>query len=119
MSVTVYGMAGCDTVKKGTDWLEAEGIAYQRIDFPKVDDLEGHLRGWIDAAGLDKVLNARAIVFKKLDADTQARLKTDPAAAAAAMVENPYLTKRPLLVAGADVVPGFKAETWAAAVQKL
>lgn len=117
MSATVFGMPGCDTVKKGTDWLEAQGKAYERIDFSKVDGLEDRLQAWIEKAGLTNVLNTRAIVFKKLEAREQARLKSDAGAAAAAMVENPYLIKRPLLVTDSAVVPGFKPETCEAALK--
>ncbi|NSX57023.1 Spx/MgsR family RNA polymerase-binding regulatory protein [Parasulfitobacter algicola] len=117
MSVTVYGMPSCDTVKKGTDWLEAQGEPYERIDFPKVDGLEDRLKTWIDKAGLTNVLNTRAIVFKKLPAEEQARLKEDADAAAAAMAKNPYLIKRPLLVADTAVVLGFRADTWEAALK--
>ncbi len=117
MSATVFGMPGCDTVKKGTDWLEAQGETFERIDFPKVDGLENRLKAWIEKAGLTSVLNTRAIVFKKLEAVEQARLKEDAAAAATAVAENPYLIKRPLLVTDTTVVPGFNAVTWEAALK--
>ena len=35
MSVTLYGIPNCDTVKKARSWLDANGIAYTFHDYKK------------------------------------------------------------------------------------
>ena len=35
MSLILYGIPNCDTVKKARTWLEAQGIAYAFHDYKK------------------------------------------------------------------------------------
>ncbi|WP_424927484.1 ArsC/Spx/MgsR family protein [Amaricoccus tamworthensis] len=116
MAIRMYGMSGCTTVKRGADWLEEQGVEFERINFNKAENLASDLDAWIDAAGLTTVMNLKAANFKKLDEATQERLKSDRAAAIEAMVENPRIIKRPLLDANGTVIPGFDRDAWAKAI---
>jgi Spx/MgsR family transcriptional regulator len=114
MAVEVYGIPNCDTVKKARVWLDAQGIAYVFHDYKKEGADAGKLAAWIDAAGLDKVLNRAGTTFRKLpDAD---KADLDTAKAVALMVANPSTIKRPVVEHPGGVLVGFKEPEWAAAL---
>jgi Spx/MgsR family transcriptional regulator len=114
MAVEVYGIPNCDTVKKARTWLDAQGIAYVFHDYKKEGADAGKLAAWIDAAGLDKVLNRAGTTFRKLpDAD---KAELDTAKAVALMVANPSTIKRPVVEHPGGVLVGFKEPEWAQAL---
>ncbi|WP_316014537.1 ArsC/Spx/MgsR family protein [Roseobacter sp. HKCCA0434] len=116
MSVHVYGLPGCTTVRKARKWLDAEGIAHDFTAFEAADDLAADLDRWIERAGLDTVLNTRATTFKALPEADRETLPQDRAAAIAAMQADPRLIKRPVLEAGDTVLTGFREADWRAAL---
>ena len=116
MSVSVYGIPSCTTVRKSLKWLEAEGVTHQYTPFAKVEDLSAALHTWIAAAGHGKVMNARAATFRALPDTDQQRMLSDVDFAVDQMVADPRLIKRPVLVAGNSVVTGFNDAEWRAAI---
>ena len=112
MSVSVHGIPTCSTVRKSLKWLEAEGIAHDFTAYADNPDLAAALRGWIAAAGQDRVMNARAATFRALPADVQEKMLADVDFAIAQMVADPRLIKRPLLDADGTVVTGFREADW-------
>lgn len=113
MTITLYGIRNCDTVKKARAWLDAAGVAYAFHDYKTagVDDVK--LNGWVDRLGWEVLLNRAGTTFRTLpDADKQ---DLDAGRAVALMLANPSAIKRPVLEAGDTLLVGFKAETYAAA----
>ena len=114
MTVTVYGIPNCDTVKKARTWLDAHGIAYTFHDYKKAGADASKLAQWCAAAGWEKVLNRAGTTFKKLpDAD---KADLDAAKAAALMAANPSCIKRPIVEHSGALLVGFKPDEWAAAL---
>ena len=114
MSVTLYGIPNCDTVKKARDWLSARGLAYAFHDYKKAGADPAKLAQWAGAAGWEKVLNRAGTTFRKLpEAD---KLGLDAAKAVALMAANPSCIKRPVLEHPGGVLVGFKPDEWAAAL---
>ncbi len=114
MSVTLYGIPNCDTVKKARTWLDAQGIAYTFHDYKKAGADAAQIARWCVAAGWEKVLNRAGTTFRKLpDADKQ---DLDAAKAAALMAANPSCIKRPIAEHPGGLLVGFKADEWAAAL---
>ena len=114
MSVTLYGIPNCDTVKKARDWLSARGIAYAFHDYKKAGADPAKLAIWIEAAGWEKVLNRAGTTFSKLpEAD---KLGLDADKAVALMAANPSCIKRPVLEHPGGLLVGFKPDEWAAAL---
>lgn len=112
MSITLYGIPNCDTVKKARAWLDARGIAYAFHDYKKAGADPGKLAAWCDAAGWEKVLNRAGTTFKKLsDAD---KTDLDPTKAAALMAANPSCIKRPIVEHPGGLLVGFKSDEWEA-----
>lgn len=106
MSVSIYGIKNCDTMKKALRWLDAQGVSYEFHEYKKEGADEGVLRRAIDAHGWDVVINRRGTTWRKLSDDLKNNMDADRAIAAA--LENPSLIKRPLLVKGNQTHLGFK-----------
>lgn len=114
MTITLYGIPNCDTVKKARNWLEAQGLAYAFHDYKKAGADAGKLAEWCAAAGWDKVLNRAGTTFRKLpDAD---KADLDQTKAIAVMLANPSCIKRPILEHPGGLLVGFKEADWAAAL---
>ncbi|SDE20667.1 ArsC family reductase [Kordiimonas lacus] len=103
--LTIYGIKNCDTVKKARKWLEAEGVDHRFHDF-RADGLDDALMArFVDALGWEALLNTRGTTWRKLpDVD---RTGVDAQKAAALMVANEALVKRPVWEKGGDFRLGF------------
>lgn len=113
MSLILYGIPNCDTVKKARTFLEAHGLAYTFHDYKKAGADAAKLAGWCEAAGWEKVLNRAGTTFKKLpEAD---KTDLDAAKAVAVMAANPSCIKRPIVEYAGGILVGFKEADWAAA----
>lgn len=111
-TVTLYGITTCDTVRKARAWLDATGVPYRFHDFRK-DGLDAaKLQGWLDALGWEAVLNRAGTSFRALP-ETQ-RTGLDRDRAAALILANPTLVKRPVLEMDGRVTVGFKPDSYAA-----
>ena len=111
MTITIYGIKNCSTMKKAFDWLDARGVAYDFHDYKKAGVTKAHLAQWCDAAGWQTVLNRAGTTFKRVaDADKQA-LTQDRAIAL--MLAQPSMIKRPVLEADGKLEIGFKPERYA------
>ena len=114
MTLTMFGIPNCDTVKKARVWLEGRGIAYTFHDYKKAGADGAQVAHWVELVGLDKVLNRAGTTFRKLpEADKQA---IDPAKAVALMVAQPSLIKRPIVECPGGLLVGFKEAEWVAAL---
>jgi arsenate reductase (glutaredoxin) len=112
MTVTIYGIKNCDTMKKAFTWLDVRGVTYDFHDYKKAGVTKTELTHWCGAAGWQTVLNRAGTTFRKLgDADKEA-LTQDKAIAL--MVEQPSMIKRPILEADGQLEIGFKPERYAA-----
>ncbi len=114
MSITLYGIKACDTMKKARTWLDEHGVSYAFHDY-KVSAIDAaSLQKWCDEHGWDKVLNRAGTTFRKLDeADKQ---DLDQARAIALMLAQPSMIKRPVLDLGERTLLGFKPELYAQAL---
>jgi arsenate reductase len=110
MSITLYGIKACDTMKKARIWLDEHGIVYHFHDYKSVGIDHANLQKWCDEHGWDKVLNRSGTTFRKLDEAQKNDL--DQAAAIALMLAQPSMIKRPVLDLGARSLLGFKPEIY-------
>ena len=51
MTIDLYGIPNCDTVKKARAWLDARGLAYAFHDYKKEGADPGRLADWADEVG--------------------------------------------------------------------
>ncbi len=108
--IKVYGIKNCDTMKKAFAWLEANGVAYEFIDYKKAGVAESHLPDWNRRAGWEKLLNTRGLMWKKLS--DEERSAVDEAKALKLMAQYPSLIKRPVLDAGEQLLVGFTPDNY-------
>jgi arsenate reductase (glutaredoxin) len=113
MSITLYGIPNCDTVKKARIWLDAHHLAYAFHDYKKAGADAGKLVSWCDAKGWEIVLNRAGTTFKKLPDGDKAHL--DQAKAIALMLGQPSMIKRPVVEHPGGLLVGFKLPEWEAA----
>ena len=113
MTVTLYGIPNCDTVKKARDWLTAQGIDYTFHDYKKLGVEVAKLSNWCAALGWEKVLNRAGTTFKKLPEADRADL--NEARAVFLMVAQPSMIKRPIVEYPGGLLCGFKPAEWEAA----
>ena len=66
MSVTIYGIKNCDTMKKARAWLDAHGVAYHFHDYKQDGIDKARLAGWCGKVGWDVLLNRAGTTFRKL-----------------------------------------------------
>lgn len=114
MSITIYGIKNCDTMKKARNWLDGKNVAYRFHDY-KAEGIDcGKLEHWIDAVGWETVLNRAGTTFRKLDEAAKAGLYRDKAIAL--MLEQPSMIKRPVLEIDGKIIVGFKPEVYEAQI---
>ena len=105
--ITMYGIKQCDTCRKALKWLEAQGIEHQFHDF-RVDGLDSQLlKGWMNSAFSDQLVNRRSTTWRQLS-DQQREMQGDEQRQL--LLDNPTLIKRPVFVRDDIVAIGFKPE---------
>lgn len=114
VTVILFGIPNCDTVKKARGWLEARAIAYTFHDYKKQGADPAKLAAWVAVAGWEKVLNRAGTTFRKLDQADREGL--DAARAVVVMAANPSCIKRPVVEYPGGLLVGFKEPEWAAAL---
>lgn len=111
MSINLYGIPNCDTVKKARSWLDARGLVYAFHDYKKQGADPAQLARWVEIAGWETVLNRAGTTFRKLpDAD---KTGLDAVKAVALMAAHPSCIKRPVVEYSGGLLVGFKEADWA------
>jgi len=106
----LYGIKNCDTMKKATEWLESQGIAFEFIDYKKNGVVERQLADWNQRAGWERLLNKRGLMWKRLS--EAERSDIDETKALALMIDYPTLIKRPVLDTGKSLIVGFDPQEY-------
>ena len=114
MTVTVYGIPNCDTMKKVRAWLDTHGIAYAFHDYKRAGVDAARLARWVALVGWEPLLNRAGTTFRKLpDADKQG---IDADKAQALMLAQPSMIKRPVVEYPGGLLVGFAPERFAGAL---
>jgi arsenate reductase len=107
MSVTIYGIKNCDTMKKARAWLDTAGHAYAFHDYKTAAIDRARLEGWAEQVGWETLLNRSGTTFRKLPDADKAGLTEERAIAL--MMAQPSMIKRPVLeLPGGKLLVGFK-----------
>lgn len=110
--IHLYGIPNCDTVKKARKWLDMKGIEYAFHDYKKEGADPAKLAKWIEAHGVDIVLNRRGTTFRKLSDAEKADI--DAAKAVILLEQYPSMIKRPVVEHAGGILVGFKESDWEA-----
>jgi Spx/MgsR family transcriptional regulator len=110
MSVTLYGIKNCDTVKKARKWLDTHSVPYTFHDF-RVDGINKALvNNFLKQVDVEMLINKRGTTWRKLsDEEKEIKTKTQ---VVELMVENPTIIKRPVLEVKKKVTVGFSDESY-------
>lgn len=114
MSVTVYGISNCDTVKKARKWLEQNGVAYTFHDYKKSGVPGEKIGDWVILEGWETILNRSGTTFRKLDEVLRTDIDSDKAVML--MKAHPSMIKRPIVEHDDGILVGFHGPTWADAL---
>jgi arsenate reductase len=115
VSLTLYGIKNCDTMKKARAWLDARGVAYAFHDYKAEGIDRARLEAWSQKIGWETLLNRAGTTFRKLpDAD---KAGIDEGRALALMLHQPSMINRPVLDLGGRILVGFKPEMYEAVLQ--
>lgn len=96
MSITLYGIPNCDTVKKARAAIEARGLPHTFHDFKKQGVPPERLDAWMQALGWEALLNRKGTTWRRLDDAAKAAV-ADAAAARALMLAQPSVIRRPVV----------------------
>lgn len=110
MTVTIYGIKNCDTMKKARAWLADHSIEAEFHDYKASGIDRAHLERWCNEAGWETVLNRAGTTFRKLDEADRQDLDADRAIAL--MLAQPSMIKRPVLEVDGRLIVGFKPELY-------
>jgi len=118
VTVTIYGIKNCDTMKKARAWLDARGVAYAFHDYAKSGIDRAQLARWAGDVGWERLCNRAGTTFKKLpEAETRDLTESK---ALDLMVEKPSMIKRPVLTIGSGgrerILVGFTPDAYAEAL---
>ncbi|MCY7319830.1 MAG: arsenate reductase [Ramlibacter sp.] len=109
-TITLYGIANCDTVRKARAWLTQRGVAHRFHDFAR-QGLPADVASWIATTGWEPLLNRKGTTWRKLDAVTRDAV-VDAPTAMAVMQRNPSVVKRPVVDWSPGITIGFDPQVW-------
>ena len=105
MSVRIYGIRNCDTMKKAFAWLDSRSIPYEFHDYKKEGVPPGKLAAWAKRVGWEKLANTRGPTWRKIPEAKRSDL--GEARALALLEENSSAIRRPIVEAGTRLLVGF------------
>lgn len=115
MTITIYGIKNCDTMKRARAWLDSHGVAYAFHDYKSAGIAKDKLKQWSDRLGWEVLLNRAGTTFRKLPEDEKQGLNEKKALAL--MLAQPSMIKRPVLEVGGNLLVGFQPEIYAKEVK--
>jgi arsenate reductase len=112
MTITLYGIPNCDTVKKARTWLLDNGIDFTFHDFKKQGLERATAAAWLEQRDWEVLVNRKGTTWRNLT-DAQKAAVVDKASALALMLENTSVIKRPVLQGAGSLEVGFTPDTYA------
>ncbi len=111
MTITLFGIPNCDTVKKARTWLADHAHDVTFHDFKKQGLDRATAAAWLDQLDWEVLVNRKGTTWRKLSDERRAAV-TDKASALALMLEQPSVIKRPVLDKAGAYSVGFSAEQY-------
>jgi arsenate reductase len=113
VTITIYGIKNCDTMKKARAYLDKRGVPYAFHDYKAKGLDKARLEAWAKKVGWEPLLNRAGTTFKKLPGKDKSDINEKKAVAL--MLAQPSMIKRPVLeLGGGKILVGFRPEEYAA-----
>ncbi len=110
MSITLYGIKNCDTIKKARKWLTDQGIDYQFHDY-RSDGIDKELlASFLTKHDWQVLLNKRGTTWRQQSDDVKDNI--NEASAIELMLEHPAMIKRPVICTPDTSLVGFKTDQY-------
>ena len=97
MTITIYGIKSCDTMKKAFAKLDSLDIEYVFHNYKKQSIDKDSVQRWVNELGVDKVLNKRGTTWRKLSDGQREAADADANKAIDLLIENTSMIKRPII----------------------
>ena len=113
MPITILCYAKCTTCQKALKWLDDKQVTYTVRPIKEENPTEEELRLWHCASGLSlkRFFNTSGLLYKSMNLkDKLPQMSEDEQYAL--LASDGMLVKRPLLISGTTVLPGFKEAEW-------
>ena len=108
MTIKIYGISTCGTVKKAKKWLDERGVDYEWSDFRKNPPAKTQVTSWANAFGSKKMRNTSGGAYRALGEEKKT---WDDAQWVKAFNEDSMLIKRPIIERdGAPIMVGFRGD---------
>lgn len=103
----------CSTCQKAKKWLDDHGFEYEDRHIVEQNPTELELAKWITQSGLPmkKFFNTSGLLYKSLNLKEKLPVLSDEEQINL-LASNGMLVKRPLLVVGKKIIPGFNEDSW-------
>ena len=97
MTITIYGIKSCSTMKKAFTKLDELGVSYDFHDYKKQGIDKESVQRWVNELGIDKVLNKRGTTWRKLSDEQKQAADANIDTAIDLLIENTSMIKRPIV----------------------
>ncbi|MDN7124107.1 arsenate reductase [Pseudidiomarina terrestris] len=115
MTLTVFGIPNCDTVRKARRFLDEHGVDYDFHDVREQPLPLETLQEWVKQLGRDTLINKRSTSWRELSDEEKQLL--DDVIAVQLLQRFPTLMKRPVLAHQQRLLVGFKSAEWQQALE--
>lgn len=110
MSLVIYGIKNCDTMKKARSWLSAQAFDVHFHDY-RADGVPLEvLAQALNQLGVAQLINQRGTTWRALP-EAERQIDSE-AAVLALMQQHPAVIKRPLLKKGDSFLAGFSTDSY-------
>jgi arsenate reductase (glutaredoxin) len=111
LSITIYGIKNCDTMKKARAWLDKHGVVYAFHDYKTQGVARERLERWEKKVGWEALLNRAGTTFRKVPDRDKTVINANKALTL--MLAQPSMIKRPVLeLGGGKLLVGFSPELY-------
>ena len=97
MTITIYGIKSCSTMKKAFTKLDELGVNYNFHDYKKQGIDKESVHRWVNELGIDKVLNKRGTTWRKLTDEQKQAADANIDTAIDLLIENTSMLKRTIV----------------------
>jgi len=97
MTITIYGIKSCSTMKKAFTKLDDLDVSYDFHDYKKQGIDKETVQRWVNELGIEKVLNKRGTTWRKLEDSQKQAADASVDTAIDLLVENTSMIKRPIV----------------------
>ena len=97
MTLTIYGIKSCSTMKKAFTKLDELGVNYSFHDYKKQGLDKESVQRWVNELGIDKILNKRGTTWRKLTDEQKQAADANIDTAIDLLIENTSMIKRPIV----------------------